>query len=147
MPYDVAVTLRHVDRKASAELTRATVGRDLALVVGSRLLPLPRVAHPRGRDNPRRTVPVRLAGTARAGNELFRARSAAGPAHQARRVWVSGEGGGQLCGGGPVGWIGREAGQDGLLELGERPGCRVEVGPRTAAMSLSCPARPAAGSV
>ncbi|MWK35847.1 hypothetical protein GEV43_18545 [Actinomadura sp. J1-007] len=44
--YDVAVTLRHVDRKAFAELTRATVGRDLAFVVGSRLVTLPRVDMP-----------------------------------------------------------------------------------------------------
>ncbi|WP_165502949.1 SecDF P1 head subdomain-containing protein, partial [Actinomadura fibrosa] len=41
--YDVAVTLRPVDRRAFADLTRATVGRDLAFVVGNRLVTLPRV--------------------------------------------------------------------------------------------------------
>ncbi|MFA1549388.1 SecDF P1 head subdomain-containing protein [Actinomadura chokoriensis] len=41
--YDVAVTLRPVDRSAFARLTRATVGRDLAFVVGERLVTLPRV--------------------------------------------------------------------------------------------------------
>jgi preprotein translocase subunit SecD len=41
--YDVAVTLRRVDRQAFAQLTRATVGRDLAFVVRGRLITLPRV--------------------------------------------------------------------------------------------------------
>ncbi|WP_433227844.1 SecDF P1 head subdomain-containing protein [Actinomadura formosensis] len=41
--YDVAVTLRPVDRHAFAELTRVTVGRDLAFVVRDRLVTLPRV--------------------------------------------------------------------------------------------------------
>ncbi|SNS34097.1 hypothetical protein SAMN06265355_11588 [Actinomadura mexicana] len=41
--YDVAVTLRPGDRRAFAELTRATVGRDLAFVVRDRLVTLPRV--------------------------------------------------------------------------------------------------------
>ncbi|MEU8796144.1 hypothetical protein [Spirillospora sp. NPDC048819] len=41
--YDVAVTLRPVDRDAFAELTRATVGRDLAFVVKNRIVTLPRV--------------------------------------------------------------------------------------------------------
>ncbi|MFB4305621.1 hypothetical protein [Actinomadura sp. GTD37] len=41
--YDVAVTLRPVDRQAFAQLTRATVGRDLAFVVRDRLVTLPRV--------------------------------------------------------------------------------------------------------
>ncbi|WP_141580432.1 hypothetical protein [Actinomadura sp. WMMA1423] len=41
--YDVAVTLRPSDRRAFAELTRATVGRDLAFVVRERLVTLPRV--------------------------------------------------------------------------------------------------------
>ncbi|RFS86098.1 hypothetical protein D0T12_05555 [Actinomadura spongiicola] len=41
--YDVAVTLRTVDRAAFADLTRATVGRDLAFVVRNRLITLPRV--------------------------------------------------------------------------------------------------------
>ncbi|TYK47126.1 SecDF P1 head subdomain-containing protein [Actinomadura decatromicini] len=41
--YDVAVTLRPVDRHAFAQLTRATVGRDLAFVVRDRLVTLPRV--------------------------------------------------------------------------------------------------------
>jgi len=41
--YDVAVTLRPVDRNAFAQLTRATVGRDLAFVVRDRLVTLPRV--------------------------------------------------------------------------------------------------------
>ncbi|URN09071.1 hypothetical protein LUW74_40790 [Actinomadura madurae] len=41
--YDVAVTLRRVDRQAFAQLTRATVGRDLAFVVRNRLITLPRV--------------------------------------------------------------------------------------------------------
>ncbi|QXJ23598.1 hypothetical protein AGRA3207_004774 [Actinomadura graeca] len=41
--YDVAVTLRPVDRRAFADLTRATVGRDLAFVVRERLVTLPRV--------------------------------------------------------------------------------------------------------
>ncbi|NDU77805.1 hypothetical protein GWI34_35115 [Actinomadura sp. DSM 109109] len=41
--YDVAVTLRPADRRAFADLTRATVGRDLAFVVGERLVTLPRV--------------------------------------------------------------------------------------------------------
>ncbi|WP_433474779.1 SecDF P1 head subdomain-containing protein [Spirillospora sp. CA-142024] len=41
--YDVAVTLRPVDRRAFAGLTRATVGRDLAFVVRDRLITLPRV--------------------------------------------------------------------------------------------------------
>jgi hypothetical protein len=41
--YDVAVTLRPIDRQAFAQLTRATVGRDLAFVVRDRLVTLPRV--------------------------------------------------------------------------------------------------------
>lgn len=41
--YDVAVTLRPVDRQAFADLTRATVGRDLAFVVRDKLVTLPRV--------------------------------------------------------------------------------------------------------
>ncbi|WP_165495047.1 SecDF P1 head subdomain-containing protein, partial [Actinomadura roseirufa] len=41
--YDVAVTLRPVDRRAFADLTRAMVGRDLAFVVRDRLVTLPRV--------------------------------------------------------------------------------------------------------
>ncbi|MGP4024574.1 SecDF P1 head subdomain-containing protein [Actinomadura sp. 3N407] len=41
--YDVAVTLRPSDREAFADLTRATVGRDLAFVVKNRLVTLPRV--------------------------------------------------------------------------------------------------------
>ncbi|WP_207934790.1 hypothetical protein, partial [Actinomadura sp. KC06] len=41
--YDVAVTLRPIDREAFASLTRATVGRDLAFVVRNRLVTLPRV--------------------------------------------------------------------------------------------------------
>ncbi|MES9602340.1 MULTISPECIES: SecDF P1 head subdomain-containing protein [Actinomadura] len=41
--YDVALTLRPGDRRAFAELTRATVGRDLAFVVRDRLVTLPRV--------------------------------------------------------------------------------------------------------
>lgn len=41
--YDVALTLRPVDREAFARLTRATVGRDLAFVVRDRLVTLPRV--------------------------------------------------------------------------------------------------------
>ncbi len=41
--YDVAVTLRPSDRQAFAQLTRATVGRDLAFVVRERLVTLPRV--------------------------------------------------------------------------------------------------------
>lgn len=41
--YDVALTLRPVDRDAFADLTRATVGRDLAFVVRNRLVTLPRV--------------------------------------------------------------------------------------------------------
>ncbi|MEV0667162.1 SecDF P1 head subdomain-containing protein [Actinomadura luteofluorescens] len=41
--YDVAVTLRPGDRRAFADLTRATVGRDLAFVVRDRLVTLPRV--------------------------------------------------------------------------------------------------------
>ncbi|MEU8340411.1 hypothetical protein SAMN05443665_1002292 [Actinomadura meyerae] len=41
--YDVALTLRPVDRDAFARLTRATVGRDLAFVVRDRLVTLPRV--------------------------------------------------------------------------------------------------------
>ena len=41
--YDVAVTLRPVDRDAFAKLTRTTVGRDLAFVVRDRLITLPRV--------------------------------------------------------------------------------------------------------
>ncbi|TDD73969.1 SecDF P1 head subdomain-containing protein [Actinomadura rubrisoli] len=41
--YDVAVTLRPVDRRAFANLTRAMVGRDLAFVVRERLVTLPRV--------------------------------------------------------------------------------------------------------
>jgi preprotein translocase subunit SecD len=41
--YDVAVTLRPVDRRAFADLTRATVGRDLAFVVRDKLVTLPRV--------------------------------------------------------------------------------------------------------
>ncbi|WP_171064760.1 SecDF P1 head subdomain-containing protein [Actinomadura soli] len=41
--YDVAVTLRPIDRDAFADLTRATVGRDLAFVVRNQLVTLPRV--------------------------------------------------------------------------------------------------------
>ncbi len=41
--YDVALTLRPSDRKAFADLTRATVGRDLAFVVRNRIITLPRV--------------------------------------------------------------------------------------------------------
>ncbi|WP_165970791.1 hypothetical protein, partial [Actinomadura sp. 6K520] len=41
--HDVAVTLRPADRKAFADLTRATVGRDLAFVVRNRIVTLPRV--------------------------------------------------------------------------------------------------------
>ncbi|TDC73647.1 hypothetical protein E1285_44465 [Actinomadura sp. 7K507] len=41
--YDVAVTLRPVDRDSFATLTRATVGRDLAFVVKNRIVTLPRV--------------------------------------------------------------------------------------------------------
>jgi hypothetical protein len=41
--YDVALTLRPVDRAAFARLTRATVGRDLAFIVRDRLVTLPRV--------------------------------------------------------------------------------------------------------
>ncbi|WP_344898274.1 SecDF P1 head subdomain-containing protein [Actinomadura meridiana] len=41
--YDVAVTLRPVDRDAFAKLTRNTIGRDLAFVVRGRLIILPRV--------------------------------------------------------------------------------------------------------
>ncbi|MBT2210294.1 hypothetical protein [Actinomadura sp. NEAU-AAG7] len=41
--YDVAVTLRPVDRRAFATLTRMTVGHDLAFVVRDRLVTLPRV--------------------------------------------------------------------------------------------------------
>ncbi|XRQ06418.1 SecDF P1 head subdomain-containing protein [Actinomadura welshii] len=41
--YDVAVTLRPSDRAAFADLTRATVGRDLAFVVENRIVTLPRV--------------------------------------------------------------------------------------------------------
>ncbi|WP_344271400.1 SecDF P1 head subdomain-containing protein, partial [Actinomadura napierensis] len=44
--YDVALTLRPVDRHAFARLTRATVGRDLAFVVRDRLVTLPRVDMP-----------------------------------------------------------------------------------------------------
>ncbi|WP_242906021.1 SecDF P1 head subdomain-containing protein [Actinomadura terrae] len=44
--YDVAVTLRPVDRRAFATLTRMTVGRDLAFVVRDRLVTLPRVDTP-----------------------------------------------------------------------------------------------------
>ncbi|MEV4255037.1 hypothetical protein AB0J52_17935 [Spirillospora sp. NPDC049652] len=41
--YDVAVTLRASDRKAFAQLTRSTIGRDVAFVTGSRLITAPRV--------------------------------------------------------------------------------------------------------
>ncbi|TDC62824.1 hypothetical protein E1200_24395 [Actinomadura sp. GC306] len=41
--HDVALTLRPADRKAFADLTRATVGRDLAFVVRNRIVTLPRV--------------------------------------------------------------------------------------------------------
>ncbi|WP_157429870.1 SecDF P1 head subdomain-containing protein [Actinomadura oligospora] len=41
--YDVAVTLRPSDRKAFAQLTRSTVGRDVAFVIGNRLITAPRV--------------------------------------------------------------------------------------------------------
>ncbi|RFU42940.1 hypothetical protein DZF91_03885 [Actinomadura logoneensis] len=41
--YDVAVTLRPSDRKAFAQLTRATLGRDVAFVTGNRLITAPRV--------------------------------------------------------------------------------------------------------
>ncbi|MBW8485088.1 SecDF P1 head subdomain-containing protein [Actinomadura parmotrematis] len=41
--YDVAVTLRPSDKKAFAALTRATLGRNLAFVVGPRLVTVPRV--------------------------------------------------------------------------------------------------------
>jgi hypothetical protein len=44
--YDVALTLRPVDRHAFARLTSATVGRDLAFVVRDRLVTLPRVDMP-----------------------------------------------------------------------------------------------------
>ncbi|MEU9016473.1 hypothetical protein [Actinomadura sp. NPDC048394] len=44
--YDVALTLRPVDRHAFARLTGATVGRDLAFVVRDRLVTLPRVDMP-----------------------------------------------------------------------------------------------------
>ncbi|QKG22702.1 SecDF P1 head subdomain-containing protein [Actinomadura verrucosospora] len=44
--YDVALTLRPVDRHAFARLTGATVGRDLAFVVRDRLITLPRVDMP-----------------------------------------------------------------------------------------------------
>ncbi|GLW65900.1 hypothetical protein Arub01_41440 [Actinomadura rubrobrunea] len=44
--YDVAMTLRKRDRAAFAELTRATVGRDLAFVVRDRLVTAPRVDMP-----------------------------------------------------------------------------------------------------
>ncbi|MFC4913723.1 SecDF P1 head subdomain-containing protein [Actinomadura gamaensis] len=44
--YDVAVTLRPSDRKAFAQLTRATVGRDVAFVVSNRLITAPRVEMP-----------------------------------------------------------------------------------------------------
>ncbi|GAA0222657.1 hypothetical protein GCM10009527_018720 [Actinomadura nitritigenes] len=44
--YDVALTLRPVDRQAFARLTSATVGRDLAFVVRDRLITLPRVDMP-----------------------------------------------------------------------------------------------------
>ncbi|MFF0524233.1 hypothetical protein ACFYTC_36520 [Actinomadura nitritigenes] len=44
--YDVALTLRPVDRHAFARLTSATVGRDLAFVVRDRLITLPRVDMP-----------------------------------------------------------------------------------------------------
>ncbi|OLT20315.1 hypothetical protein BJF79_16420, partial [Actinomadura sp. CNU-125] len=41
--YDVALTLRPADRSAFADLTRSTVGRDLAFVVDDRIVTLPRV--------------------------------------------------------------------------------------------------------
>ncbi|WP_325052957.1 SecDF P1 head subdomain-containing protein, partial [Actinomadura sp. WAC 06369] len=41
--YDVALTLRPADRNAFADLTRSTVGRDLAFVVRDEIVTLPRV--------------------------------------------------------------------------------------------------------
>ncbi|MFD0904143.1 SecDF P1 head subdomain-containing protein, partial [Actinomadura sediminis] len=41
--YDVALTLRPADRRSFADLTRATVGRDLAFVVRDEIVTLPRV--------------------------------------------------------------------------------------------------------
>ncbi|MBE1531626.1 SecDF P1 head subdomain-containing protein [Actinomadura algeriensis] len=41
--YDVALTLRPADRSAFADLTRSTVGRDLAFVVRDEIVTLPRV--------------------------------------------------------------------------------------------------------
>ncbi|GGV10875.1 hypothetical protein GCM10010182_33800 [Actinomadura cremea] len=41
--YDVALTLRTADRTAFADLTRSTVGRDLAFVVRDEIVTLPRV--------------------------------------------------------------------------------------------------------
>ncbi|QFG23826.1 hypothetical protein F7P10_24595 [Actinomadura sp. WMMB 499] len=41
--YDVALTLRSADRNAFADLTRSTVGRDLAFVVRDEIVTLPRV--------------------------------------------------------------------------------------------------------
>ncbi|WP_235828505.1 SecDF P1 head subdomain-containing protein [Actinomadura rubteroloni] len=44
--YDVALTLRAADRSAFGRLTRGMVGRDLAFVVGGRLVTAPRVDMP-----------------------------------------------------------------------------------------------------